>query len=155
MRRVVATVCTLAVAALALASAAAASCPQTTLADVEDEVMCTVCGVPLGLANAPQAERERVFVKRLINECKSKREIETALVAQFGPRVLALPERKGFSLAAYFVPALAALAAGAGIALAMARWKRQRRRLASPDAAAPFDPGDLARLDAELKGDGN
>jgi cytochrome c-type biogenesis protein CcmH len=158
MRRVVATACTLAVAALALASAAAASCPQTTLADIEDEVMCPVCGVPLGLAEAPQAERERVFVKRLINRCKSKREIETALVAEFGPRVLALPEKKGFSLAAYLVPALAIIAAGAGIAVAMARWKRERRRPATTDAAvadAPLDPGDLARLDAELEGGGH
>ena len=38
------------------AAALAADCPQTTLGDVEDEVMCPVCGVPLGLATeAPQA----------------------------------------------------------------------------------------------------
>ena len=38
------------VAALALVvapSAAAADCPKTTLGDVEDEVMCPVCGTPL------------------------------------------------------------------------------------------------------------
>ena len=38
-------------------------CPKTTLGDVEDEVMCPVCGTPLGLATeAPQAERERALI---------------------------------------------------------------------------------------------
>ena len=48
-------------ALLAVAPAAlAADCPKTTLGDVEDEVMCPVCGTPLELATeAPQAQRER------------------------------------------------------------------------------------------------
>ena len=37
-------------------------CPKTTLGDIEDEVMCPVCGTPLGLATeAPQAQRERAL----------------------------------------------------------------------------------------------
>jgi formate dehydrogenase maturation protein FdhE len=45
------------IASLVVATAAWASCPKATLADIEDEVMCPVCGVPLGLAEAPLAER--------------------------------------------------------------------------------------------------
>ena len=63
------------IAALALsvaAGASAQSCPRTTLADVEDEVMCPVCGTPLGLASeAPQAQRERAYIERMIASCKS------------------------------------------------------------------------------------
>ena len=53
---------------LALPGAAlAADCPRTTLGDVEDEVMCPICGTPLGLAtDAPQADRERAYIERLI-----------------------------------------------------------------------------------------
>ena len=41
-----------ALAALALPAAAAAQdCPKTSLGDIEDEVMCPVCGTPLGLAS--------------------------------------------------------------------------------------------------------
>ncbi|MEJ7716928.1 MAG: hypothetical protein WKF31_02815 [Thermoleophilaceae bacterium] len=48
---------------LVAAPAAAAACPQTNLPDLEDEVMCTVCGTTLGLATeAPQAQRERAFI---------------------------------------------------------------------------------------------
>ena len=65
MRRLVA----LTLAALMLAApaaAAAASCPKTSLADIEDEVMCPVCGTLLQLSDSPQADRERVFIRRLI-----------------------------------------------------------------------------------------
>jgi cytochrome c-type biogenesis protein CcmH len=55
-----------ALAALAPAAAVAAE-PKTTLGDVEDEVMCPVCGTPLSLSTeAPQAQRERALIVRLI-----------------------------------------------------------------------------------------
>lgn len=137
---------------LLLAPAAGfAACPKTSLADVEDEVMCPVCGVPLGLATeAPQAQREREFIQREAESCKSKQQIKTELVAQFGDRVLALPPEKGFNLAAYLVPAaivLAGIAAVATIAL-------RRRRSPAPGTAAatPALAGDDAeRLEADLE----
>ena len=133
-------------------SALAATCPRTSLPDVEDEVMCLVCGVPLALADAPQAQRERVFITRMVRQCRSKGEIESALVAQYGPRVLALPKASGFRLAAYVVPALVAAFAVAGLGLAAAR--RRRRRRASPRdelvGLPALDPLQAARIDAEL-----
>jgi cytochrome c-type biogenesis protein CcmH len=135
------------------ASALAARCPKTSVADVENEVMCLVCGVPLALADAPQAQRERVFITRMVRQCRSKRQIKSALVGQYGPRVLALPKPTGFRLAAYLVPVLAATAVLSGLALAAARWRR--RWGASPrDALAdrsPLDPAQATRIDAELE----
>ena len=64
------------------AAALAADCPQTTLGDIEDEVMCSICKTPLGLAaEAPQAQRERAYIERLIADCRSKDQIKRALVA--------------------------------------------------------------------------
>jgi cytochrome c-type biogenesis protein CcmH len=138
-------------AALILAAgpaAAAADCPRTTLGDVEDEVMCPVCGTPLELATeAPQAQRERRLIERLIARCKSKQQIKRELAAQFGDRVLALPDDKGFDLAAYLVPALAVLLGGGAVALAAVRWRGRRR------GAAAHAPGGAAerRLDSDLE----
>src|SRR4051794_39905302 len=132
-------------------AASLAACPKTSLADVEDEVMCPVCGVPLGLATeAPQANRERAFIQREAERCKSKQQIKNELVAQFGDRVLALPPEKGFNLAAYIVPALIVVAGGAAIATLAVR--RRRSGDAAAASATPALAGDDAeRLEADLE----
>ena len=134
-------------------SALAATCPRTSVPDVEDEVMCLVCGVPLALADAPQAQRERVFITRMVRQCRSKEEIEAALVAQYGPRVLALPKASGFRSAAYVVPALVAAFAVAGLGLAAARRRRERRTAPHDELVRgpALDPLQAARIDAELE----
>ena len=112
------------------AAATAQDCPKTTLADIEDEVMCPVCGTPLGLASeAPQAQRERAYIERLIDRCKSKDEIKQALVVEFGDSVLALPGDQGDDdlgdVLVYLVPALGILLAAGGIGFAVVRWRRR------------------------------
>ena len=117
----------IALAALALpATALAAGCVQTTVVDLEDEVMCPVCGMPLGLAReAPQARRERAFIARQIAACRSKDDIKAALVEEFGPAVLAEPPRGGFGATVYGVPLVAGGAVLAGVILALRRWRRE------------------------------
>jgi cytochrome c-type biogenesis protein CcmH len=142
------------VAALALAvpaAAAAQGCPQTTLADIEDEVMCPICGTPLALATeAPQAQRERAYIERQIADCRSKDEIKRALVAQFGDSVLALPGDEGgddlADVLVYAIPALGILVALGGIALAVVRWRGRSPRRAQ--AAGPA--ADTVRLDTDM-----
>jgi cytochrome c-type biogenesis protein CcmH len=119
----------LALAALMAAPAGAlAACPRTSVGELENEVMCPVCKTPLAVAEkAPQAERQRAFIQDRVDRCESKGEIKAALVAEFGDEVLALPEREGFDLAAYLVPA-GALALGlAAAAVATVRWRRRPR----------------------------
>ena len=149
MRRLAA----LAAAVLVLAAAPAAlaaGCPKTTMGDVEDEVMCPVCGTPLNLATeAPQANREREFIRRLIDRCRTKDQVKQALAAQYGKGVLATPGDNGFDLAAYLVPALAVLFGGSAIGLAATRWRRRR----GPDEPPPPAPAGAAqdRLDSDLE----
>jgi cytochrome c-type biogenesis protein CcmH len=141
----------LAACILLAAPAIAAACPRTTLGAVEDEVMCLECGVPLDVAEGSlQAKQERQFITRQIAACRTKDQIKDALAAQYGDRVLATPKAHGFGLAAYVVPTLAVLAAALAIGLAALRWRRSRAREPGPATAAPPDPGESARLDADL-----
>ena len=136
---------------LLLASPALAQeCPKTTLGDVEDEVMCPVCGTSLALATeAPQANRERRFIEQQIAQCRSKDEIKDALAAEFGDSVLALPEDDGFGLAVYLVPLLALLGAGGVVAFVLLR-RRPVPAAADPPAAAPR-AADEKRLKEDLE----
>jgi cytochrome c-type biogenesis protein CcmH len=139
-------------ALLALASPALAATPQTSISDVEDEVMCPICGTLLELAESPQAERERAFVKRQIALGKTKAEIKDVLVAQYGREVLALPGGSGFDLSAYLVPAIAFVLAAVGLAFGVRRWRRAAKaagREASAAAAGPQGE-DAERLEADL-----
>ena len=133
---------------LALAAPAAAACPQTSLGDLEDEVMCPVCGTSLGLAPAaPQAQRERASIQGMIDDCKSKDEIKDALVAEFGDGVLALPDDDGFDLAAYLVPLAILLGAGVAITVGVRRW---RARPAAAEAGPTASTRESKRLDEDL-----
>lgn len=101
---------------LVLALAVAA---PPTLSDIEDEVVCPTCEVTLDQSDAPIAERMRAYIRERIEAGDSKEEIKAQLVAQFGPRVLAVPEKRGFDLLAWLLPiGGAALAAGVLAALA-------------------------------------
>jgi len=131
---------------LALAPAAIA-CPETSLGDLEDEVMCPVCGTSLGLATeAPQAQRERAFIQRLIDQCKSKDEVKAALAAEFGDEVLALPDDDGFEIAAYLIPLAILIGAGTAIFVGVRRW---RGRPALPPGAGA-SATESKRLDDDL-----
>jgi cytochrome c-type biogenesis protein CcmH len=151
VRRLAALVAALGVLALP-GVAIAQDCPRTTLADIEDEVMCPICGTPLALATeAPQAQRERAYIERQIRDCRSKEQIKQALVAQFGESVLALPgDGGGDDLGdrlVYVIPALGILLGLGGVALAVARWRRQTPRQAARVTAAT----DSGRLDSDME----
>ncbi len=132
---------------LAPGAAGAAPTPQTNLADVEDEVMCTVCGTLLELSDSPQAQREKTFIRERIRRGETKQQIKDDLVRQYGARVLALPPASGFDLAAYVVPAVALVAAALGVALGLRRW---RRRDDGGADAAPLDGPEAKRLDEDM-----
>jgi cytochrome c-type biogenesis protein CcmH/NrfF len=137
---------------LALAPPALAAAPRTSISDVEDEVMCPICGTLLELAESPQAQRQRVLVRRLIAEGRTKAEIKDVLVAQYGRGVLALPGGSGFDLTAYLVPAIAFVLAAVGLALGVRRWRRAAKPPGPGDSAAAGGPQgeDAERLEADL-----
>ncbi len=146
---------------LATPAAALGATPKVDLVDVEDEVMCVECGIPLNTAEGAQPDSQRALIRDLIAQGKTKAQIKQALVAEYGEDVLALPETSGVGITAYAIPlALGALVAVA-LALLVPRWRRRPAAgMATADASAPEvagtdDPAglsdaDRARLDDDL-----
>lgn len=144
-------------AALAVALCAAlliAAAPQTTLSDVEDEVMCPVCGTQLNIAESPQADDQRTYIRGLIADGLTKDEIKDRLVAEYGDAVLADPSDDGFGIATWLVPAGVLVVLLGTAAVLLPRW---RRRAAASAAAASTASGpdelsadDARRLDEDL-----
>ncbi len=132
------------------APAAGAVAPVASLPDIEGRVMCVTCGVPLSIAESPQADHERAYIRTLIARGETTAQIERALVAQLGPQVLALPERRGFNLAVYIVPVALILTLALLLAFALPRWRRRGTGPDGPGAAVELSAGDAARLDEEL-----
>ncbi|HZA88764.1 MAG TPA: cytochrome c-type biogenesis protein CcmH [Solirubrobacterales bacterium] len=124
--------------------------PRASLTDIEDEVMCPICGTPLNLAAAPQAERERAFIRRLIANGETKEEIKDALVREYGPEVLATPESGGFDLAAWLVPAGGLLLAVLALILGVRRWRGRGSDRQPPAEGDELDAADSERLRSDL-----
>jgi cytochrome c-type biogenesis protein CcmH/NrfF len=113
---------------LALAAPAQACTARTSVTDLEDEVMCTVCGLPLSEATeSPQAQRERALIARLAARCADKPAIKRRLVAEYGPAVLATPPGGGFDVSAWAVPLLALAGLALGLTAATGIWRPRRR----------------------------
>jgi cytochrome c-type biogenesis protein CcmH len=136
--------------ALLIAPASALAAAQADLVDVEDEVMCVTCKIPLNVAEGPQPNRQREFIRGLIAQGKTKQQIKAALVSEYGPNVLALPDEQGFGITAYAIPlALLALLV-AGLALLIPRWRRRASRAIGAEDARLLDDDEARRLDEDL-----
>lgn len=143
----------LATLATPVVAAAATTAPRASLTDIENDVMCVSCREPLAVAQSPQAEAERNFIRHLIAEGQTKAQIEQALVAQYGESVLGKPPANGFNLTVYILPPAIVLVGVAVLAFALPRWRRRARAAADDRAAAPgpaLDSADARRLDEEL-----
>ena len=126
---------------------------QANLPDIEDQVMCPVCGTALNLSFSPQADRERAFIRHEIAQGKTEDEIIDDLVAQYGTSVLAEPPKSGFDLTAWLVPGIAIIIAAIAIAFGLRRWRRAGRKLeekAATNGDEPLDSEERERLDSDL-----
>jgi cytochrome c-type biogenesis protein CcmH len=149
----------LAVAALALvlAAPAGAATPRVNFNELEPQLMCVSCNVPLNIAESPQATQERDEIKSLIAQGLTEQQIKDRLVAIYGDAVLADPGTDGFDVTSWLVPVgllVGLLVAGA---IFVPRWRRGGGDDGDgPDGGTPsdggpdLDPDDARRLDEDL-----
>jgi cytochrome c-type biogenesis protein CcmH len=142
-------------ALLALAGAALAAQPRASFNDVEDEVMCDTCNVPLNIAESDRADQERVAIRRLIARGLTKEQILAELERTYGPAILAKPQDSGFSLAVWWVPVAVVAGLVALLAALLPRWRRRGGgRDGDDDGGHPPPPAlstaEERRLDEDL-----
>jgi cytochrome c-type biogenesis protein CcmH len=140
-----------AVCALALGAGAgpAAAADPARASDLEAELVCPVCETTLDQSTAPVAERMKLYIRQRIAAGDSEDEIKDALVAEFGPGVLARPRDDGFGLLAWLLPLVGVAAAGVAVAVLVRGWSR-RRAAGDADPEPPLDPELERRVDDEL-----
>jgi cytochrome c-type biogenesis protein CcmH len=121
---------------------------RASLPDIEDEVMCTICGTLLAESQSPQSERERALIRRLIARGEDKEQIKNALVAQYGSNVLALPEGGGFNVSSWLVPLLGFSVAVVALGLGARRVQRRGSRIREP--VPDLTEAERKRLETDL-----
>ena len=138
---------------LAAPSWAAAAQPRASFNDIEDEVMCDTCNVPLNIAESDRADQERTAIRKLIARGLTKEQILAELERTYGPAILAKPQDSGFSLAVWWVPVAVVVGLVALLAALLPRWRR-RGRESGDDPGRPGPPAlstaDARRLDDDL-----
>jgi cytochrome c-type biogenesis protein CcmH len=142
-----------AVAVLALAGAggASAATPKTTLNDVEDELMCDTCNVPLNIAESERADEERSEIRDLIAQGLTKQQILDRFAKDYGPNILAQPTGGGAAVTVWLVPVLVIVGVAGALLLVLPRWRRRRaEEQGGDDAEPPLPPEDAQRLERDL-----
>ena len=133
-----------------LSAPAAASAARASLIDIEDEVMCVTCKIPLNIADSPQATRQRELIRRLIERGLDKPQIKAALVDEYGRDVLALPDSDGFGITAYAIPVALLAVLAAALALLLPRWRMRPPAGIGDDSATALSSDDARRLHEDL-----
>jgi len=126
---------------------------------IEKQLKCS-CGCGLDIYTCRTTDFSCTYspglhqqVLTLAGQGKSAQEIIAAFVAQFGQEVLMAPPKRGFNLAAYFVPSVAILVAAAFLVRALRRWTRTPGGAVSdsgPPPASSASPAEVERLRREL-----
>lgn len=123
-------------AAASLAAQRAATPQEDAFRRISDKLICQ-CGCNYGLSHCPHLECPsapvlRQAIRDRLAAGQSEGEVLQAMVAQFGPAVLAAPPAEGFNLTAWVMP-FVALLLGLGLAFYVARRWYARRRVAAAD----------------------
>jgi cytochrome c-type biogenesis protein CcmH len=134
--------------ALALAPGALASEAHPTLNELENEVMCPVCGTTLAQSDSDAAKQIERVIRARIAAGYTKSEIKDFLVQQYGKAILAAPPKEGFDLLAWLLPLVGIVLAAGLLGVAAWRWSRGR---AEPEAPPVTSRNGRGRLDPELE----
>lgn len=111
-----------------------------TSSAMEAEFMCDCgCGDMLVNCTCGRADEMRAIITGMINQGKSKTQILSLFVSQFGEVILSSPPRKGFNLVAYGVP-MTGFFIGSVVAMTLVRrWRSSRRDEEDEDSDASDD----------------
>ncbi len=150
MRRA-ALACVVILAAFVFAAGATGSERHPSQGELEAELVCPSCHVPLDESQSAVAQQMKAFIRAHIARGWTKSRIESALAAQLGDGIYGVPRTHGFDLIAWLLP-LGGIALGTvAVAGGAWRWSRIRER-AGVDVprASDLDAEGERRVDEEL-----
>jgi cytochrome c-type biogenesis protein CcmH len=123
--------------------------------DLQSQLMCPTCHVPLDQSQSTEADRIRAFIDGRCKAGWSEQRVKSTLISQFGEAILAAPPLSGFDALAWVVPG-ALLLLGVSICGVLAlSWTRRRAGSSALDEArttlaAEPDEALERRIDAGL-----
>lgn len=120
---------------------------------IAKKLYCPVCpNTPLDVCETKACQDWRAQIRDELAAGWTEPQIIDYFVAQYGERVLAEPQRKGFTSLVWLLPVLAV---GLGIAVTwqvLRRWRRTRAPAVFGSAAAPpLSPALRNRIEKELR----
>jgi cytochrome c-type biogenesis protein CcmH len=124
--------------------AAACAHPRTSLNYLQGQVMCPTCHTTLDMSDSQAAQQIKGFIAKRIAACWTAKQIESALVANYGQGILAAPSHKGFDLLAWWLPIVGVLAGALVLAFGVWRWSGRK------GPGGPDDPAESG-LDEETE----
>ena len=134
------------------APSAALACNGWSEDDMQTQLMCVTCRVPIDQSESRFAQHVRSFLHQKCGAGWTGTQVKDTLVRQFGEEILAAPPKRGFDLLAWLVPA-AVLLAGVGLAATLAvRWSRSRPGPPRSPPGGDVDAALAARIDADMAG---
>ncbi|HID54278.1 MAG TPA: hypothetical protein EYP41_19845 [Anaerolineae bacterium] len=119
---------------------------------IAKKLYCPVCpNTPLDVCETKACQDWRADIRRQLADGWTEEEIINYFAEQYGERVLAEPERQGFTSLVWILPVIALLLGLVIVAQALRNWKAGQQAL--PDTAVPdptVDPATLAQIEEDL-----
>jgi cytochrome c-type biogenesis protein CcmH len=120
---------------------------------VAKKLYCPVCpNTPLDVCETQACQDWRAQIKDQLTAGWSEQQIIDYFVAQYGERVLAEPQRSGFTSLVWVLPIIAFLLGGVIVWQVLKNWKSQpAKRAPVSTALQDIPPETLARIEKELR----
>jgi len=119
---------------------------------VAKKLYCPVCpNTPLDVCETKACQDWRAQIRDELSAGWSEQQILDYFVAQYGERVLAEPQRKGFSSLVWMLPVIAVLFGVVIVWQVLRGWQSGRSRAPVNPPDPNISPETLARIEEELK----
>jgi len=119
---------------------------------IAKKLYCPVCpNTPLDVCETKACEDWRAQIRDQLTDGWSGQQIIDYFVAQYGERVLAEPQRKGFTSLVWMLPVLAVAFGVVLVWQVLKNWRSVRQPPIDSPPPAPISPETLARIEKELQ----
>jgi cytochrome c-type biogenesis protein CcmH len=119
---------------------------------IAKQLYCPVCpNTPLDVCETKACEDWRAQIRDQLSEGWTDQQVIDYFVAQYGERVLAEPQRKGFTSLVWFLPLIVVLV-GLGIVYEILRnWRKQKPAVVVTRSMPEIPEAVLKRIEREIQ----